>query len=107
MCKSEGIVTRVNSKEVLSDEDLPSVFGARDIRQVIRRRDRPPDSPTRRTARSDCRQEPAAPAVSRTVSTSPLTLDMTAMCISEPEILQPKAATQGALPPDTVNETVF
>ena len=65
VCKSEGIVTRVNSKEVLSDdsEDLPSVFGARDIRQVIRRRDRPPDGPTRRTARSDCRQEPSAPAV--------------------------------------------
>ena len=115
---SEGIVTRVNSKEFLLDEDLPSVFGARDIRQVIRRRDRPPDGPTRRTARSDCRQEPSAPAVdlvtgkcnpgkmSRTVSTSPLTLDMTVMCIPEPEILQPRAATQGALPPDTVNKTV-
>ena len=63
VCKSEGIVTRVNSKEVLSDEDLPSVFGARDIRQVIRRRDRPPDGPTRRTAWSDCRQEPSAPVV--------------------------------------------
>ena len=118
VCKSEGIVTRVNSKEVLSDEDLLSVFGARDIRQVIRRRDRPPDGPTRRTARSDCRQEPSAPAVdlvtgkckagkvSRTVSTSPLTLDMTVMCIPEPEILQPKAAIQGALPPDTVNKTL-
>ena len=118
VCKSEGIVTRVNSKEVLSDEDLPSVFGPRDIRQVIRRRDRPPDGPTRRTAQSDCRQEPSAPAVdlvtgkcnpgkvSRTVSTSPLTLDMTVMCIPEPEILQPMAATQGAVPPDTVNKTV-
>ena len=63
VCESEGIVTRVNSKEVLSDEDLPSVFRARDIRQVSRRRDRPPDSPTRRTVRSDCRQEPPAPAV--------------------------------------------
>ena len=44
--------------------------------------------------------------MSRTVSTSPLTLDMTVMCIPEPEILQPMAATQGALPPDTVNKTV-
>ena len=98
VCESEGIVTRVNSKEVLSDEDLPSVFGARDIRQVIRRCDRRPDGPTRRTARSDCGQEPSAPVVdlvtgkcnpgkvSRTVSTSPLTLDMTVMCIPEPEI---------------------
>ena len=118
VCKSEEIVTRVNSKEVLLDEDLPAVFGARYIRQVIRGRDRPPEGPTRRTARSDCQQEPSAPAVdlvtgkcnpgkvSRTVFISPLTLDMTVMCIPEPEILQPRAATQGALPPDTVNKTV-
>ena len=93
------------------------MFGVRDIRQVVRRRDRPPDGPTRRTARLDCRQEPSAPAVdlagkcnpgkvSRTVSTSPLTLDMTVVCIPEPEIVQPMAVTQGALPPDTVNKTV-
>ena len=63
VCKSEGIVTRVNSSGVLSDEDLPAVFGARDIIQVIWRRDRPLDGPTRRTARSDCRQEPSAPVV--------------------------------------------
>ena len=118
VCKSEEVVTRVNSKEVLSDEDLPAVFGARDIRQVIRRRDMPPDGPTRRTARSDSQQEPSAPAVdlvtgkckpgkvSRTVFTSALTLDMTVMCTPEPEILQPRAATQGALPADTVNNTV-
>ena len=118
VCKSEGIVTRVNSKEVLSDEHLPSVFGARDIRQVVRRRDKPPDGPTRRTARLDCRQEPSAPTVdlvtgkcnpgkvSRTVSTSPLTLDMTVVCIPEPEILQTRADPQGTLPLDTVNKTV-
>ena len=44
--------------------------------------------------------------VSRTVSTSPLTLDMTVVCIPEPGILQPWAASHGALPPDTVNKTV-
>ena len=44
--------------------------------------------------------------MSRTVSTSPLTLDMTVICIPELEILQPRAAPQGALPPDTVNKTV-
>ena len=52
VCKSEWIVTRVNSKEVQSDEDLPSVFGARDIRQVVRRCDKPPDGPTRRRLES-------------------------------------------------------
>ena len=35
VCKSEGIVTRVNSNGVLSNEELLAVFGARDIRQVI------------------------------------------------------------------------
>ena len=118
VCMSEGIVTRVNPNKVLSDDDLPAVFGARDIRQVIRRRDRPLDDPTTPTTRSDCRQEPSAPVVdlvtgkcnpgkvSRTVSTSPLTLDMTVMCIPEIENLQPMAVTQGALPPDTVNNIV-
>ena len=112
VCNSEGIVTSVNSNGVLSDEDLPVVFRARDIRQVIRRRDRPPDGPTRRTARSDCRQEPSAPAVDLVTGkcnpgkVSPLTLDMTVMRIPEPEILQPMAVTRGALPPDTVNKTV-
>ena len=84
VCNSEEAGTCVNSDEVISDEDLPAVFGARDIRQVVRRRDKPPGGPTRRTARLDSRQEPSAPAVdlvtgkcrpgkvSRTVSTSPL-----------------------------------
>ena len=31
---------------------------------------------------------------------------MTVLSIPEPEILQPRAAPQGALPPDTVNKTV-
>ena len=120
VCKSEGIVTHVNSNGFLLNEDLLAVFGAWDIRQVIWRRDRPSDGPTRRTARSNCRQEPSAPAVDlvtgkcnpgkvsslRTVSTSPPTLDMTVVCIPEPEIFQPMAITQGALLPDTVNKTV-
>ena len=107
MCHSEEADTRVNSEEVLSGEDFPAVFRAKDIRQVVRQRDRPPGGPTRRTARSDSRQEPSALAVdlvtgkckpgkvSRTVSTSPLTLDMTVMCTPEAEILQPGAAAQG------------
>ena len=40
VCNSEGTGTRVNSDEVISDEDFPAVFGARDIRQVVRRRDK-------------------------------------------------------------------
>ena len=63
VCNSEEAGTRVNSDEVISDEDFPAVFGARDIRQVVRRRDKPSGGPTRRTARLDSRQEPSAPAV--------------------------------------------
>ena len=39
--------TRVNSEEVLSDEDFPAVFGEKHIRQVVRQRDRPLGVPTR------------------------------------------------------------
>ena len=114
VCKSEGIVTHVNSNGFLLNEDLPAVFGAWDIRQAIWRRDRLSDGPTRRMARSNCRQEPSAPAVDlvtgkcnpRTVSTSPPTLDITVVCIPEPDIFQPMAVTQWALLPDTVNKTV-
>ena len=31
VCSSEEAGTHVNSEEVLSDEDFPAVFGARDI----------------------------------------------------------------------------
>ena len=51
VCSSEEAGTRVNSEEVLTDEDFPAVFGATDIRQVVRRRANPLGSQTRRTAR--------------------------------------------------------
>ena len=44
--------------------------------------------------------------VSRTVSTSPLTLDLTVMCTPETEILQPRTTAQGVLPPGTITNTV-
>ena len=118
VCSSEEAGTRVNSEEVLSDKDFPAVFGARDIRQVVRRCANPPGSHTSRTARMDSRQEPPAPAVdlvtgkyrpgkvSRTVSTSPLVLDLTVMCTPGTEVLQPGAAAQGVLPPGTMANAV-
>ena len=118
LCKSVEIDTLVKSEVALSDDDFPAVSGVRDIRQVVWRRDGPLGGPTRRTARSDSRQEPSAPAVdmvtgrcrpgkvSRTVSTSPLTLDMTVMCTPDAEILQPGAVAQGVLPAYTVNKSV-
>ena len=81
LCSSEEAGTCANSDEVFSDEDFPAVFGARDIRQVVRRRASPPGGQTRGTARVDRQHEPPAPVVdlvtgkckpgkvSRTVST--------------------------------------
>ena len=115
VCSSEEAGTHVNSEEVLSDEDFPAVFGARDIRQVVRRCANPPGGQTSRTARMDSRQEPPAPAVdlvtgkyrpgkvSRTVSTSPLMLDL---CTPGTELLKPGDAAQGVLPPGTVANAV-
>ena len=91
-CSSEETGIRVYSDEVFSDEDFPAVFGARDIRQVVRRRTSPPGSQTIGAAQDDRQQEPPAPVVdlvtgkckpgkvSRTVSTSPLKLDLTVRC---------------------------
>ena len=71
-----------------------------------------------RPARPDSQQEPLAPAVdpvtgkcrpgkvSRTVSTSPLMLDMTVVCTPDRDLLQPGAVTQGVLPADTINKSV-
>ena len=100
VCSSEEASTRVNSEEVFSDEDFPVVFiRVRDIRQVVRRRASPPGGQTRGTAPVNRRQEPPAPVVdlvtgkckpgkvSRTVSTSPLTLDLTVMCTPGVEVL--------------------
>ena len=86
---SEEAGTDVNSAEVCSDDDFPAVFGARDIRQVVRWRASPPGGQTIGAAQDDRQHRPPAPKVdpvtgkckpgkvSRTVSTSPLTLDRT------------------------------
>ena len=117
LCKSEEVDTLSKSEIALSDDDFPAVSGVRDIRQVVRR-DGPLGGPTRRPARLDSRQEPSARQwdpvtgkcrpgkVSRTVSTSLLTLDMTVVCTPDHELLQLGAVAQGVLPADTVNKSV-
>ena len=117
-CRSEEASTRVNSDEVFSDEDFPAVFGARDIRQVVRRGASPPGGQTIGAAQDDRQHEPPAPMVdlvtgkckpgkvSMTVSTSPLTLDLTVMCTSVVKVPTPGASTQVVLPLATVAGTV-
>ena len=117
-CSSEEAGTRVYSDEVFSDEVFPAVFGARDIRQVVRRRASPPGGQTIGAAQDDRQQGPPAPVVdlvtgkckpgkvSRTVSTSPLTLDLTVRCNSGVKVPMPGASNQVVLPPATVAGTV-
>ena len=57
LCGSEEAGMRVNSIEV-SDDDLPAVFGARDIRQVVRRRASPPGGQTIGAAQDDRQHAP-------------------------------------------------
>ena len=110
LCKSEEVDTLVKSKLALSDDDLPAVSSVGDIRQVIQRRDGPLGGPTRRPASAptvDPVSGKCRPGrVSRTVSTSPLTLDMTVVCTPDTDILQPGVVAQGVLPIDTVNKSV-
>ena len=99
-------------------DDFPVVFGARDIRQVVWRHASPPGGQTVGAARDDRQYEPPAPVVdivtgkckrgkvSRPVSTSPPTLDLTVMCTPGVKILPPGASTQVVLPPATVASTV-
>ena len=79
---------------VFSVEVFTVVCGARDIRHVARRRASQPGGQFRGAARVDCQHEPTTLVVDfqtgrrrpgknfRTVSTSPLTSDMTVMCTS-------------------------
>ena len=118
LCSSEEAGTRVISAEVFSDDDFPTVCGARDIKQVVRRRAYSPGGRTIGAAQDDRQHAPPTPVVdlvtgkckpgkvSRTVSTSPLTLDMTVKCTSGVEVPPPRASTQVVLPPATVAHTV-
>ena len=113
-----NVRTLAKSEIALSDNDFPAVSGVRDIRKVVRRQEGPLGGPTRGPARSDSRQELSAPVVdlvtgkckpgivSRTVSTSPLTLYMTVVCTPDPDPLQPGEVAQELLPADTVNKSV-
>ena len=114
---SEEAGTHVNSEEACSDDDFPAVFGARDIRQVVRRRASPPGGQIIGAAQNDRQHGPPAPMVdpvttkcnpgkvSRTVSTSPLTLDLTVKCTSGVKVPPPRASTKVIVPLATVDNT--
>ena len=114
---SEEAGTCVNSAEFCSDDDFPALFGARDIRQVIRRRASPPGGQIIGAAQDDRQHGPPTPMVdpvtgkcksgkvSRTISTSPLKLDLTVKYTSGVKVSPPGASTQVILAPVTVDHT--
>ena len=116
--KSEEVDRLAKSEIALSDNDCPAVSGVGDIRQVIRRRDGPRGGSSSKPWWPDSRQESSGPAVdpvtgmcklgrvSMTVSSSPLTVDMTVVCTPDPDLLQPKVRAQKVLLTDTVNKSV-
>ena len=117
-CGSEEAGTRVNSDQVSSDGDFLAELGARDIRQVVRQCASPPGGQIIGAAQDDRQHEPPVPVVdlvtgkckpgkvSRTVSTTPLTLDLTVVCTSGVKVPPPGVSTQFVLPPATVASTV-
>ena len=111
LCSSSEVAgMHVNSAEVCSDDDFPAVFGARDIRQIVRRRASPLGDQTIGAAQDDRQHGPPAPMVdpvtgkckpgkvSRTASTSLLTLDLRVKCTSGVKVPPPGPSTQVVLP---------
>ena len=106
--------TPVNSDQVLSDGDFPEESVPKDKRRVVRRCASPPGSQIVGAAQDDRECEPPLPVVdlvtgkcrpgkvSRTVSRTPLALDMTVVC-TYGVVVPPPAVTSGtAVHPATV-----
>ena len=118
-CDSDEAGTRVNSDQVSSDGDFPAESGTKDKRQVVRRCASPPSGQIIGTARDDRQYEPPLPVVdlvtgkckpgkvSRTVSTTPLTLDLTVVCTSSAVVPPPGVSLNAVLPPATVASKVI
>ena len=114
------LISRTGSQyeAVVSVEVFAVVGGMRDIRHVARRRARPPGDQIRGTAQIDCQHEPHTLGVdiqprkrrlgkvSRTVSSSPLVLDMTVMCTSGVMAPPPGISTRDVLALATVVSTM-
>ena len=116
--KSEEADTLAKSEMAVSHSDCPAVSGIRDVSKVVRRWDGPLGSPIKIPARPDSRQEISAPIVdlvtrkckpgkvSRTVSASPLTIDITVVCTPAPDPVQPGVVAHELPPTETVKTSV-
>ena len=116
--KSEETDTLAKSEMAVSDSDCQAVSGVKDVRKVVRRRDGPLSGQTTKPARPESRHGISAPIVDlvtekckpgkvvRTVSASPLTINMTVICNPEPDPVQPGVVDDVLPPTKTVKTSV-
>ena len=112
-CVSDEAGTRVNSDQVLSDEDFPEEPVPEDKRQFVRRGASPPGGQSMGAAQDDRQYYPPLPVVdlvtarykpgkvSITVSRTPLTLDLTVVCTTS-AVVPPPGGPSDTVPPASV-----
>ena len=102
LCDSDEAGTHVNSDQVLSDGDFPEESVLKDKRQVVQRYDPPrqydPPLPVVDLVTGRCKPG----KVSRTVSRTPLTLDLTVVCMTSVVVPPPGVSSDTVVPPATV-----
>ena len=110
---SDEAGTRVHSDQVLSG-DFPEESVPNDKRLVVRRCASPPGGQFMGAAQDDRQNDPPLPVVdlvtgrckpgkvSRTVSRTPLTLDLTVVCMTSAVVPPPGVSSDTVVPPATV-----
>ena len=118
-CDSSEADTRVDSDQVLSDGDFPEESVPKDKRHVVRGCASPPGGPSREAAQDDRQYDAPLPIVdlvtgrckpgkvSRTVSSTPLTLDLTVVCTTSAVVLPPGVSSDTVVPPAIVANEVI
>ena len=113
-CDWDEAGTRVNSDQVLSDGDFPEESVPEDKWQFVRRGASPPGGQSMGAAQDDRQYDPPLPVVdlvtgrskpgkvSRTVSRTLLTLDLTVVCMTSAVVPPPGAPFDTVVPPAAV-----
>ena len=118
-CDSSEADACVNSDQALSDGDFPEESVPKDKRQVIRGCASPPGVPSREAVQDDRQYDAPLPIVdlvtgrckpgkvSRTVSSTPLALDLTVVCTTSVVVSPPGVSSDTVVPPAIVANEVI
>ena len=113
-CDSDEADTRENSDQVLSDGDFPEELVPKDKRQFVRRGASPLGDHFMGASQDDRQYDPPRPVfdlvtgrckpgkVSRTISRTPLTLDLTVVCTTSAVVPPPGTSSDTVVPPAAV-----